>query len=68
MCCINGGKHEVYILRYLRLTMANIGTMVRVRNNTKKDLEDLKIIKEEPIDKVVRRLIEEHKRALEESA
>lgn len=48
--------------------MANIGTMVRVRNNTKKDLEDLKIIKEEPIDKVVRRLIEEHKRALEESA
>ena len=37
--------------------MANIGTMVRVRNNTKKDLEDLKIIKEEPIDKVVQRLL-----------
>lgn len=37
--------------------MANASTMVRVKEDTKEELEGLKVIREEPIDSVVRRLL-----------
>lgn len=43
-------------------------TGIKLTRQTKRELDEVKIIPEEPYDKVVRRLIEEHKRALEESA
>ena len=40
------------------LTMANTtGTMIRAKEPTRRELESLKLIKEEPYDKVVQRLL-----------
>lgn len=64
-CSINGRKHEIYILSCLLLTMANrTGTMIRVKEPTREALENMKIVPEEPYDKVVQRLLKffmEHK-------
>ena len=51
-------KHEIYILCCLLLTMANrTATMIRVKEPTREALETMKIVPEEPYDKVVQRLL-----------
>ena len=51
-------KHEIYIVSNLELTMANTtGTMIRVKEPTRAALETMKVVPEEPYDKVVQRLL-----------
>ena len=51
-------KHEVKIDSNLTLTMANsTGTMIRVKESTRAALETMKVVPEEPYDKVVQMLL-----------
>lgn len=59
-------KHDINIVGMLLLSVANmIGSMIRVKEPTKMALDALKVIPEEPYDKVVQRLLaffKEHQR------